>query len=81
MEYEIIKVDKSGKIMLPSDWLKEELKENNEVVIFKGKGILKIYPYRKVSLTSFFDKVDLDIDEIDEWSDFEKKIYRGLSNK
>jgi hypothetical protein len=81
MDFEIIKVDKSGKIPLPGDWLKTELKDANEVIIVKGKGILKIYPYKKVNLTSYFDKVDLGIDIIDDWTEFEKKFYWSSNNK
>jgi len=51
--------------------------DTDEVFLLKKKGFLKIIPKRKISLTKFFDKVDLDVDAIDNWSEFEKRFYEG----
>jgi len=77
MDYgvEVKKVDKQGRIILPSEWRKEELKEGNEVFIIKEKGVLKIIPKRKPDLTKYFDSVDLDVDFIEEWDEFEREFY------
>jgi len=72
---EIKKVDKQGRIILPSDWRKRELKENDEVFIIKEKGILKIIPKKKPDLTKYFDSVDLGVDFIEEWDEFEREFY------
>lgn len=72
---EIKKVDKQGRIILPSAWRKEELKESDEVFIIKGKGVLKIIPKRRADLTRYFDSVDLGVDFIEEWEEFEGKFY------
>jgi hypothetical protein len=39
------------------------------------KEYLKIVPEKKVDLTAFFDKVNLDVDAINDWGTFEKKFY------
>jgi hypothetical protein len=35
---------------------------------------LKLVPKRRVDLTEYFDKVDLGVESIGSWSEFEKKI-------
>ena len=74
---EIKKVDKQGRFVIPSDWRKREMKDTDEVFLLKKKGFLKIIPKRKVSLTKFFDKADLSVDAISNWTEFEKKFYEG----
>ena len=41
----------------------------------KRKGYLKIIPKRRVDLTEDFDKVDLGVEAIGSWKEFEKKFY------
>ncbi|MCD6494187.1 MAG: AbrB/MazE/SpoVT family DNA-binding domain-containing protein [Archaeoglobaceae archaeon] len=72
---EVKKVDKQGRITLPSNWKKKELKDSDEVFIIKEKGILKIIPKKKPDLTKYFDSVDLDVDFIEEWEEFEREFY------
>jgi len=72
---ELKKVDKQGRIVLPSDWRKEELKDTDEVIVIKGKGFLKIIPKKKPDLTKYFDSVDLGVDAIGDWEDFERRFY------
>lgn len=69
------KVDKQGRFVLPADWRKAELNETREMYVFKKEGYLKIVPKRRIDLTAFFDKADLDVDFIDDWKEFEKKFY------
>lgn len=77
MDYgvEIKKVDKQGRIILPLDWRKKELKDNDEVFIIKEKGVLKIIPKKKPDLTKYFDSVDLGVDFIEEWGKFEREFH------
>ncbi|HMK95242.1 MAG TPA: hypothetical protein VK536_07565 [Candidatus Limnocylindrales bacterium] len=74
---EIKKVDSQGRIILPSDWRKTEVGESKEVYIIKRKGYLKLVPKRRVDLTEYFDKVDLGIDAIGSWTEFEKKFWKS----
>ena len=71
---DVKKVDKQGKIILPLDWRKRELKDCNEVFIIKEKGVLKIIPKRKPDLTKYFDSLDLGVDFIEEWKEFERRF-------
>ncbi|RLE45668.1 MAG: AbrB/MazE/SpoVT family DNA-binding domain-containing protein [Candidatus Methanomethylicota archaeon] len=68
------KVDEQGRFILPSDWRAEELKEDREVFVIKGKGYLKILPKKEIDLTKFFDSVDLGTN-IGDWREFERRFY------
>ncbi len=69
---EVKKVDRQGRLILPSDWRKEELKGIEEVYVIKRRQYLKIIPKLKIKLSKFFDKIDLDVDAIGSWEKFEK---------
>jgi bifunctional DNA-binding transcriptional regulator/antitoxin component of YhaV-PrlF toxin-antitoxin module len=71
---EIKKVDTQGRLILPADWREAEIGESRELYIIKRKGYLKLVPKRRVDLTEFFDKIDLGVDSIGNWSEFEKRI-------
>jgi bifunctional DNA-binding transcriptional regulator/antitoxin component of YhaV-PrlF toxin-antitoxin module len=71
---EIKKVDIQGRLILPADWREAEIGESRELYVIKRKGYLKLVPKRRVDLTEFFDKVDLGVDSIGNWSEFEKRI-------
>jgi len=79
LEYgvEIKKVDAQGRLILPADWREAEIQESRELYIIKRKGYLKIIPKRRIDLTESFDKVDLGMDSIGNWKEFEKKFYEG----
>ncbi|MFQ5712307.1 MAG: AbrB family transcriptional regulator [Candidatus Geothermarchaeales archaeon] len=68
-------MDGQGRFILPSDWRETELVEGREVYVVKRRGYLKIIPKRKVDLTKLFDKVDLGVEAIGEWKEFEKTFY------
>ncbi len=71
---EIKKVDIQGRIILPADWREAEIGESRELYVIKRKGYLKLVPKRRIDLTKFFDKIDLGVDSIGNWSEFEKRI-------
>ena len=74
---EVKKVDSQGRLILPADWREAELCENKELFIIKRKGYLKLVPKRPVDLTECFDKVDLGVESIGSWKQFEKKFHEG----
>ena len=74
---EVKKVDAQGRLILPADWREAELSASKELFIIKRKGYLKLVPKRRVDLTENFDKVDLDVEAIGSWKQFEKKIYEA----
>lgn len=72
------KVDPQGRVMLPPDWRKTEISEEREVYIIKRKGSLKIIPKQKIDLTALFDAVEIGVDAIDDWKEFERRFYGAL---
>lgn len=75
---EVRKVDPQGRVMLPPDWRKTEISEEREVYIIKRKGSLKIIPKQKIDLTALFDAVEIGVDAIDDWKEFERRFYGAL---
>lgn len=75
---EVRRVDAQGRVMLPPDWRKAEISEEREVYVIKRKGYLKILPKHRVDLTAFFNKVELGVEAIDDWREFEKMFYGVL---
>jgi len=74
---EVRKVDSQGRLILPADWREAEIGESRELFIIKRKGYLKIVPKRRVDLTASFDKIDLGVETIGSWKEFEKKFYEA----
>lgn len=72
---EVRRVDEQGRLVIPSDWRKRELGGSGEVIIVKGRGFLKIIPKRKPNLRKYFDSVDLGVDIIEDWEEFERKFH------
>ena len=72
---EVKKVDSQGRLILPADWREAEIGENRELYVIKRKGYLKLVPKRRVDLTEYFDKIDLGVESIGNWSAFEKKAH------
>jgi bifunctional DNA-binding transcriptional regulator/antitoxin component of YhaV-PrlF toxin-antitoxin module len=77
VEVEIRRVDPQGRLVLPADWRESEVGSGGEVYIVKRKRYLKIIPKIKVDLTENFDKIDLGLESIGKWRDFERKLYEG----
>jgi len=67
------KVDSRGRLTLPAEWRRTEMNESQEVYLVKGKGYLKLIPKTRIDLTEDFDKVDLVVESIGDWKEFEKK--------
>jgi len=74
---EVRKVDSQGRLILPADWRESEVSGRREVYVIKRKGYLKILPKRKVDLAEFFDSVDLGVEAIGGWREFEQRFYEG----
>jgi DNA-binding transcriptional regulator/RsmH inhibitor MraZ len=74
---EVKKMDSQGRLILPADWRESELGESKEGFVIKRKGYLKLVPKRQVDLTKYFDQVDLGVEAIGNWSEFEKRFYEA----
>lgn len=73
------KVDPQGRVILPSGWRKSEVGEDGEVYIVARKGYLKIIPRRLPNLAEYFDSVDLGVEAIGDWSEFERRLHEGIT--
>lgn len=76
---EVKKVDSQGRLILPTDWRESEIGESKELYIIKRKSYLKIIPKRRIDLTENFDKVDLGVETIGNWKEFEKKFHEATA--
>lgn len=74
---EVKKMDSQGRIILPADWRETEIGESKELYVIKKKGYLKLIPKRRVDLTECFDKIDLGVESIGNWKEFEKKFHEA----
>jgi len=74
---EIRKVDSQGRIILPADWRETEVGESRELYIVKRRGYLKLIPKRRVDLTRNFDRIDLGVEAIGDWKEFEKRFLEA----
>ena len=74
------KLDSKGRLTLPADWREAELDESKKILIIKRKSYLKLVPKRKVDLTEYFDQMDIGVESIGSWKQFEKRFYEP-SNK
>jgi bifunctional DNA-binding transcriptional regulator/antitoxin component of YhaV-PrlF toxin-antitoxin module len=79
LEYgvEVKKVDAQGRLILPAEWRASEIGENKEIYVIKRKGYLKLIPKRCIDLTQCFDKVDLGVEAIGNWKQFEKNFHEA----
>ena len=71
---EVRKIDSQGRIMLPNDWRSEEIQGEKEVYVMKREGYLKIIPKKRGNQTELFDSIDLGVEAIDDWDEFEKTV-------
>ena len=60
---------------MPSDWRESELADTREVYVIKGPAYLKIVPKRKPDLTKFFDMIDIGVESVGDWEQFERTFY------
>jgi bifunctional DNA-binding transcriptional regulator/antitoxin component of YhaV-PrlF toxin-antitoxin module len=77
MGVEVKRIDSQGRLILPADWRESEVGEGRELYIVKRKGYLKIIPRRTVDLTEDFDKVDLGVEALRSWKEFEKRFLEA----
>lgn len=74
---EVKKVDAQGRLILPADWRESQIGESKEIYIIKRKSYLKLIPKRRIDLTQCFDKIDLGVEAIGNWRQFEKKFHEA----
>lgn len=69
------KVDDQGRVVIPAHWRRKKLKQSKHVLLIEGEEEIRIIPIERVDLTEYFDKIDLGVEKIGAWDDFEKRFY------
>ncbi|GEM_PF-646180 len=79
----IRRVDRQGRIALPSKWRLRSLKGSEEVVIIENDDILEIRPRRSVDLTKYFDSFTVDVDPKSflDYKELKKSLLKGDNTK
>lgn len=76
MEVEVKTVDNQGRIILPKGWRDRYLKGKKAIVSFK-EDLIEIRPFTKADLTTYFDKVDVDLKaDLSDWHKTRKELRR-----
>jgi bifunctional DNA-binding transcriptional regulator/antitoxin component of YhaV-PrlF toxin-antitoxin module len=74
LEVEIKTVDSQGRVMLPKKWRNRYLNGKKAVILSKG-DVVEIRPFMKPDLTSFFDKVEIDLkSDLSDWHQVRKEL-------
>ncbi len=82
MDIVIAKIDKFGRIIIPAKWRKELFgKGETTILLIKKDHTIELRPITAKSLEEFFDSIDLGVDEIRDWNEFERKFYGGKYGK
>lgn len=76
LEVEVKTVDNQGRIILPKNWRDRYLKGKKAIVSFK-EDLIEIRPFTKADLTTYFDKVDVDLKaDLSDWHKTRKELRR-----
>jgi len=74
----IAKIDKFGRIVIPAKWRRELFGEGEAMILLiKRDHSIELRPVPSRNLEEFFDAIDLGVDEIKDWAEFERKFYGG----
>ncbi len=74
---EVKRMDPQGRLLLPPDWREAEVGPTRQLYVVKRRGYLKVIPKRAVDLTEHFDKVDLGVEAVGAWKEFENRFHGG----
>ena len=76
MRVEIKDVDSQGRVVIPKEWRDKYLKGGKAVLVLK-EDLIEIRPLKRVSLTDYFDRVEVDIkSDLSDWHKVRKELRR-----
>ena len=76
MKVEIKDVDGQGRVVIPKEWRDKYLKGGKAVLVLK-EDLIEIRPLKRVSLTDYFDRVEVDIkSDLSDWHKVRKELRR-----
>jgi len=76
LRVEIKDVDSQGRVVIPKEWRDKYLKGGKAVLVLK-EDLIEIRPLKRVSLTDYFDRVEVDIkSDLSDWHKVRKELRR-----
>ena len=76
MKVEVKDVDGQGRVVIPKEWRDKYLRGGKAVLVLKG-DLIEIRPLKRVSLTDYFDRVEVDIkSDLSDWHKVRKELRR-----
>ena len=73
---EVKDVDSQGRVVIPKEWRDKYLKDGKAVLVLK-EDLIEIRPLKRVSLTDYFDRVEVDIEsDLSDWHKVHKELRR-----
>ncbi len=73
---EVKDVDSQGRVVIPKEWRDKYLKGGKAVLVLK-EDLIEIRPLKRVSLTDYFDRVEVDIkSDLSDWHKVRKELRR-----
>ena len=77
MKVEVKDVDGQGRVVIPKEWRDKHLKNGKAVLVLK-EDLIEIRPVKRVSLTDYFDRVEVDIkSDLSDWRKVRKELRRA----
>jgi len=71
---EVKDVDGQGRVVIPKEWRDKYLRGGKAVLVLKG-DLIEIRPLKRVSLTDYFDRVEVDIkSDLSDWHKVRKEL-------
>jgi len=76
LRVEVKDVDSQGRVVIPKEWRDKYLKGGKAVLVLK-EDLIEIRPLKRVSLTDYFDRVEVDIkSDLSDWHKVRKELRR-----
>ncbi len=76
MKVEVKDVDSQGRVVIPKEWRDKYLRDGKAVLVLK-EDLIEIRPLKRVSLTDYFDRVEVDIkSDLSDWHKVRKELRR-----
>ena len=73
---EVKDVDSQGRVVIPKEWRDKYLKGGKAVLVLK-EDLIEIRPVKRVSLTDYFDRVEVDIEsDLSDWHSVRRELRR-----
>jgi len=70
----IKKVDRQGRLVLPKEWRDKYVRNGKVLLRIEGEKII-IRPYKLVSLSKFFDSIEVDIkSDLSDWKSVRREL-------